>query len=114
MFRKIARQVAPVLLVALVAGMLLAAAPAAQAATQTFDHGSALQAGHATYVAADWRDHDRDRDRDRWRNDRYRYRDGYYYRTDHSREWNWRERERWEREHARRWNDHDRDDRYRR
>lgn len=112
MFRNFVKRVAPVLLLALLVGIWLAAAPAAQAATQTFNHGPVLQAGHATYVAADWRDRDRD---DRWRreHDRY-YNDGYRYRTDHSRDWNWREHERWEREHARRWNDHDRDDRYRR
>ena len=94
MFSRMAKFFVPALLVALVAGIVLSAAPAAQAATNTVHHQPALTAAHPAYVVADWRDHDRDGQR--WRNGR-RW-DDHTYRANDSNNWNWRERERWERE----------------
>ena len=105
MFNKIARRIAPVLLLALVAGTLLSAVPA-KAATQMYNQDPSIKAGQAAYVAADWRD--RERERERWR--REHDRDAYLRAERARRERERWERERWEREHGRRWND--RDDRY--
>jgi hypothetical protein len=99
MIWQVTKRVVPVLLLALVAGVLLTAAPAAQARTMPLAPAPAVTSGQAAYVAADWRD-----------------RDGWY-RTDRDRDrdWRWREqerdrlereriaRERWEREHHRSW-----------
>jgi hypothetical protein len=93
MYRRWAKRVAPVMALAFLALVLLAAAPGAQA--------QQWRGNYPAYTANNWRDHDHDRWRDnRRRNDPYWNQNNNAYWNQQDR--NWRrdraQRERWERE----------------